>query len=194
MKVKATGRSHKVVLEMGSRDSTLPAISLPEVRLRQILVPVDFSDCSHKALHYAASFAKQFNAEVLLLHVIISVPPPPQMLVFEGQEFTAAYHEETSKQLMEWRDEVGSGVSVRAVVRNGTAAHYEITEAARESNSDLIVIGNQGRTGLSRMLIGSTAERVVRNAPCPVLVIREREHDFIAESKSAAAEQSITTE
>jgi nucleotide-binding universal stress UspA family protein len=154
------------------------------MRIKQILVPVDFSDCSHKALQYGVSFARQFSAEVLLLHVLVTVPPPPQMLVFDIETMHSKYHEDAAKHLSKWRKEAISQASVKAVVREGLAAHQEIVAAAHECNSDLIVIGNHGRSGLSRMLTGSTAERVVRHAPCPVLVVRGREHEFLVAAKS----------
>lgn len=179
MKIKATRRSRKVVLEMASSDSALPPAGLSELQLRRILVPVDFSECSHKALHYGVQFARQFNAELMLLHVMVTQPPPPEILL-DLEKLDAQYHEQAAKRLSEWRTEVVPLVAVKAVIRDGTSAHHEIVEAARESNSDLIVIGNHGRTGLARIWVGSTAERVVRHASCPVLVIREREHDFLA--------------
>lgn len=175
-------RSQKVILEMDRKEAGLPPAALPEWRLRHILAPVDFSECSRKAMHYAASFAKQFNAEVTLLHVVVLVPPPPQMLVYEPETLTAKYHEHAAKALAEWRKEIVSQGTVKATVRGGVAAHQEIVTAAQECNTDLIVIGNHGRTGLARLFTGSTAERVVRHAPCPVLVVREREHEFLRET------------
>jgi len=187
MKVRTSRRSRNVVIEMEPKDSALPPVSLPELQVKRILAPVDFSDCSHKAFHYAIQFARQFNAELMLLHVVIALPPPPQMVILERETLSAEYRVESAKQLSKWRREAVPGVSVKAVTREGTAAHQEIVEAARESNSDLIIIGNHGRTGWSRILVGGTAERVVRHAPCPVLVIREREHDFVADDKSRAS-------
>jgi nucleotide-binding universal stress UspA family protein len=183
MKIKKD-RSHVVVETDRKESGLLPGVA-PELRLKQILVPVDFSECSHKALQYGVSFARQFNAEVLLLHVVVTVPPPPQMLVFELETLRANYYEEAAKHLSEWRKEVVSRASVKAIVREGVAAHREIVAAAHECNSDLIVIGNHGRGGLSRVLTGSTAERVVRHAPCPVLVVRGREHEFLVGAKSS---------
>jgi universal stress protein A len=116
------------------------------------------------------------------------IPPSPVVLdVLENKELVAQYHEEMAKHLSAWRSEAVPAVIVKAVTRAGTAAHQEIIEAAQESNSDLIVIGNHGRTGLKRLMMGGTTEKVVRHAPCPVLVIREREHEFLAgESKRSA--------
>jgi universal stress protein A len=182
MKVRTARRSRNVrnvVLEMEPKDSALPPIPLPELQIKRILAPVDFSDCSHKSFHYAIHFARQFNAELMMLHVLVAVPPPPLVPIPHARELSADYHEQAARELSEWRKEVASGITAKAVTRVGMAAHQEIIEAARESNSDLIVIGNHGRTGLSRWITGGTTERVVRHAPCPVLVIREREHDFV---------------
>jgi universal stress protein A len=190
MKVSTARRSRNVVLEIEPKDSALPPVGVPELQLKHILVPVDFSACSHKAFHYAIHFARQFNAELMLLHVMESTPIPPSPVVLdvlENPERTAEHQEEMARHLSEWRREAVPGLAVKAVTRTGTAAHHEIVQAASECNIDLIVIGNQGRTGLARMMVGSTAERVVRRAPCPVLVVRQREHDFLAEESSRGA-------
>jgi nucleotide-binding universal stress UspA family protein len=189
MKVK-TSRSRNVVMEMKPGDVSLPPCGLAELRLKHILVPVDFSECSHKALQYAYSFARQFSSEILLLHVVVAVPPPPQMLVFESESLRAKYHEEAAKQLAQWRREMVPQTSVKAVVRAASSAHQEIVEAAHDCNCDLIIMGNHGRSGLARMLTGSTAERVVRHAPCPVLVVREREREFLVKDTSGLARKS----
>jgi nucleotide-binding universal stress UspA family protein len=75
------------------------------------------------------------------------------------------------------------------VVRNGSSAYQEIIGAATDGNVDLIIIGTHGRSGLAHVFLGSTAERVTRHAPCPVLVVREQEHDFVpgAEARSRSA-------
>ena len=192
MKVRKD-RSDKVVVEMDRTGSALPPIAVPELLLKHILVPVDFSECSRKALQYATSFAKQFSAGITLLHVVVAVPPPPQMMVFETETVRAKYHEEAARNLSDWRNEVVPRASVKALVREGISAHQEIVAMAYECNCDLIVIGNHGRSGLSRMLTGSTAERVVRHAPCPVLIVRERQHEFLvgAERSSSSSEKSV---
>lgn len=184
MKVKK-GRSNQLVIETSQAESALPPIAVPELRIKNILVPVDFSPCSHKALHYALSFARQFSADILLLHVVVIVPPPPQMLVLESDALRANYYEDAAKRLSEWRKEAISRVSVKATVRQGTSAPQEIVAAAHECNSDLIVLGNHGRSGLARAIMGSTAERVVRHAPCPVFVVREKEHEFLVGAKES---------
>ncbi len=190
MKVRKD-RSDKVILEMDRTGAALPPVAVPELLLRHILVPVDFSQCSHKALQYATSFAKQFSANITLLHVVVSVPPPPQMVVFETETARSKCHEEAARHLSEWRNEVVPRASVKALVREGVSAHQEIVALAHECNCDLIVIGNHGRSGLSRMLTGSTAERVVRHAPCTVLVVRERQHEFLVGATQSGSEKSV---
>src|SRR4051812_7937497 len=99
MKIRASRRSRNVVLEMESKDSGLPPVAVAELRLKRILVAVDFSESSRKAFQYAVQFARQFNAELMLLHVVVTVPPPPQMVVFEAEQLSAKYQEEAAKQL-----------------------------------------------------------------------------------------------
>jgi universal stress protein A len=189
MKIRAARRSQDVVLEIGPRNSTLPPISVPEVNLKKILVPIDFSELSRKAMQYALTFARQFNAEVLLLHVLEFTPlttPVPPLPTIQDEMTRVTLRESAAKQLAVWRDEISSQAAVRGSVRDGVSAHAEIVKAATEGNFDLIILGTQGRTGLAHLLIGSTAERVVRHAPCPVLVVREREHDFVTSRKEAS--------
>lgn len=183
MKVRTARRPGKVVLELDGTEAGLPPSPLPELRLRRILVPVDFSGCSRKALEYGRSFARQFNAELVLLHVIDlpvsgGLPMEPVLPDLEAPETVA-------KDLATWAREAG-GPSTKAVIRTGPA-WAEIVEAADEGNVDLIVVGTHGRTGLAHLLLGSTAEKVMREAPCPVLVVREVEHDFL---ESAAGTES----
>jgi universal stress protein A len=149
--------------------------------LKRILVPIDFSPLSKKALQYALRFAEEFGAEVILLHVI----EPEVPLAFDGfmipppivTNKDCAKCEDRLKHLASSMTSRGTN-HVEAAVRSGLAA-YEIGEAAKECDVDLIVIATHGYTGWKHFAIGSTAERVVRAAPCPVLVVREREHEFV---------------
>ena len=151
------------------------------VNLKRILVPVDFSPLSKKALHYAKRLAQQFGADVNVLHVVEPEIPP----VFDGYMMAPPTISNGSSascagQLRALRNSVRSaGIGrVDSTVRCGLAA-YEIVEAAKELDVDLIVIATHGYTGWKHFAIGSTAERVVRAAPCPVLVVREKEHEFV---------------
>ncbi len=154
--------------------------SAAAIGLKRILVPVDFSPLSKKALHYATRMAREFGAEVNILHVVEPEVPP----AFDG--FMIAPPPISNGAGNSWTGQLKSLVSlvrkagvepVDSSVRSGLAA-FEIVEAAKELDVDLIVIATHGYTGWKHFAIGSTAERVVRAAPCPVLVVREKEHDF----------------
>jgi nucleotide-binding universal stress UspA family protein len=178
MKVKPSSKSGSVVLELDEDVAQLPAKTLPEVKLRRILVPVDFSEPSRKALNYAVSFAKLFKAEVLLLHAVEPPSTPPETILTDSNLVNADVEKAAKKRLTEWSKEVELRTAVRATVRVGNP-HFQILEEAKSGNVDLIVMGTKGRTALAHLFIGSTAERVVRHAPCPVMVVRERERDFV---------------
>ena len=141
--------------------------------LKRVLVPVDFSEPSRKALYYALWLARPFDAEVRLLHVVEALVLPPDVEVLDLEVFARTLNDEAAKCLSKWRKEVASESPVEEELRAGTP-YREIVAAAGERNMDLIVMG-PGRTGLAGLLIGSTAERVAHHAPCPVLVVRERE-------------------
>jgi nucleotide-binding universal stress UspA family protein len=150
--------------------------SLLPLQLKKILVPIDFSPLSKKALHYAVEFAQQFNARLTVLKVL---DPPPGIVNLQEAAFSDEKLLLTEKNLRALIDGSRSnGVSEAGfTVRVGIPSH-EIVEAARELDVDLIVIGTHGYTGWKHFCIGSTAERVVRAAPCPVFVVREKEHEF----------------
>jgi nucleotide-binding universal stress UspA family protein len=158
-----------------------PILNAPSalLHLREILVPTDFSSASKKSFRYALRFAEQFGAAITLLHVI--APPAPAMrmaLVPEADfEDRLAIAEKNLHGLTDLYHAADS-LTVQANVRIGQPSH-DIVEAARELDSDLIVIATHGYTGWKHLCLGSTAERVVRCAPCPVLVVREKEHEFI---------------
>lgn len=155
-------------------DTTVPVS--PVFELKKILVPVDFSSCSQKALHYAIPFAKKFGAELLLLHVV-----EPLVLVGAPEGMTEDVVESTEdvqNRLRGVRESVPADIATRTLVRAGSP-HFEIIGVAKEFGVDLVILSTHGRTGLEHVLIGSTAERVVRRLGCPVLVVREHEHDFI---------------
>lgn len=149
----------------------------PLIHLKNILVPLDFSEMSFKSLQYAVPFARQFGAKLTLLHVL-NPPVCPSDFPFPGplgQDCCAA----VEKRLEEIRDtKIPAELPVATIVRQGFAFDG-ILAVAREICADLIITTTHGRTGVSHLLMGSTAENIVRQAPCPVFVVREREHDFI---------------
>ena len=166
-----------------ARRARVTVKTLPEsaLRVKKILVPTDFSAESKKALNYAQAFAQQLGSALVLLHVV-------ETLVYPGElgygsmvlpEMTATLQENGKTRLeMLAKEELSPSIPVRTEVRVGTAFN-EITAAAKEHNVDLIVLATHGYTGLKHVLLGSTAERVVRYSPCPVLTVRVRGHEFI---------------
>jgi universal stress protein A len=149
------------------------------IAVRKILVPTDFSPASRKSLSYALRFAEELNSEITLLHVLEPETPVtlagPAVAVFSEREL--ADIEESLRALADSAEKAGVA-GTKSILRKGVATH-EIVEAAKELDVDLIVIATHGFTGLKHFAIGSTAERVARAASCPVLVVREKEHDFI---------------
>ena len=140
--------------------------------VRSILVPIDFSKPSEKALEYAISLAKQFGAKLTVLSVVEPFPTPDfayYPLVMESDKIVA----ETKRRLEKVTAKAGiaSECLEKTLVRNGVP-YREIVDAARTLKIDLIVISTHGYSGLAHVIMGSTAERVVRHAECPVLVVR----------------------
>jgi universal stress protein A len=142
-------------------------------RQMKILVPVDFSPASKKLLKYVSRLAGKFSAQVTLLHVLAPAPSPN----FAGTAGAPTVPEtelsaEEGLRALIVSPRNGSVVRARGITRTGVPSH-EIVEMAKEAGIDLIVIGALGRTGGKQFCIGSTVERVVRAAPCSVLVVRE---------------------
>lgn len=143
-------------------------------KIEKILVPLDFSPASVEALDYAVSIAKQFQAAIHLAHVY----PPDEAssaagaghLLFQSAEAIERLNEELTgihqKHVPTFRPE-------NCHIRGGQP-YQEIVRLAREIDADLIVLATRGHSGLKHLLLGSTAERVVRSGPCPVLVTRKR--------------------
>jgi len=143
--------------------------------IKKILVPIDFSDYSKKALQYTVTFAKQFNAELCLIYVIEPVIYPADLsmgqVVIPQTEIDLSTK---SRQELESlaKTEIGLLLKYEIIIKNGKP-FMEIIETASEIDADLIIISTHGHTGVEHLLFGSTAEKVVRKAPCPVLTIRE---------------------
>lgn len=142
--------------------------------IRRILVPTDFSDSARQALDWASTLAREFKAEILLLHVVENLTvgyasdlfPVPMAEVYE--EISGYARSELAKLVQELRT---GGVTVTERLAQGTPS-AEIIRIAKEEGVDLIVVGSHGKGLLDHALFGSTTERVVRKAPCPVLTCR----------------------
>ena len=146
-----------------------------DLDIKKILVPIDFSDYSKSALKYAVNFCKNYNAEMILIYVVEPVIYPPDFSM--GQIAIPSVNAEMDERAKQELDklaktEIPNNVSVKAMIKTGKP-FVEIVETARELDADLIIIATHGRSGVEHILFGSTAEKVVRKAPCPVLTLRE---------------------
>ena len=151
------------------------------IELKKILVPTDFSDFSHLALQYGISFCREYGAEMIFLHVIEDpfYPSTGGSFGFDMAGFFEKMEEESRKKMDELlTPELREGVSVQLMISRG-APFLEIIRVAKEQAIDMIVLATHGRTGLAHVLMGSVTEKVVRKAPCPVLVVRKAQHEFI---------------
>jgi nucleotide-binding universal stress UspA family protein len=166
----------KKLLAQKRKPSSKPASKrlVPRLGIHRILVPIDFSDHSKNALKYAVSYASQIGARLDLLYVVEPTIYPADFSF--GQVGFPNIEEELRKRGSEelntlMASEVGGKVLAECSVRTGKP-FYEINEYAGEHHCDLIIIATHGHTGMEHILFGSTVEKVVRKAPCPVLVVR----------------------
>jgi nucleotide-binding universal stress UspA family protein len=155
------------------------------IAIKTILLPSDGSECSGKATAYALSFARQYGARVVALHVIDQRWQEQTRVAFAevGQDLTQkirnGYEAEARRILREVADAAEkAGVPVETRIVTGVPFE-DIVRLGQELPADLIIMGTHGRTGMSHLLLGSVAEKVVRKAPCPVLTVRQAEHDFV---------------
>jgi len=141
----------------------------------RILLPTDFSGCSEAAARTALRLAERFGSRILLLHVLDEWTAADPM--FRGEiplETVRSRMEQFARESIDafLVDHFPGFGNLHATLASGIP-YREILRAAREFPADLIVIGTHGRTGVEHVLFGSTAEKVVRLAPCPVLTVRE---------------------
>ena len=152
-----------------------------EPEISKVLVPIDFSDYSKSALKYAVSFVKHFKAKLILVYVVEPVIYPPDFSM--GQIAIPSVDLDIDKRAFEELNklaelEIPSEIQVLSVVKTGKP-FIEIIETAGEQDADLIIIATHGHTGMEHILFGSTAEKVIRKAPCPVLTLREPIKGFL---------------
>ncbi|MBZ4659398.1 MAG: UspA domain protein [Desulfacinum sp.] len=156
------------------------------IRLEKILVPVDFSEYSQKAVRYGVEIAKDRKASLTLLHVInqriIDAVHELSVKGYKG-DFVEVMRKMVSEREAElqqmvpqdWREGIPE---LGFEIRKGRPSE-EVIKYAKEHGMDLIVVGTHGRSALASALLGSVANTVVLRAPCPVLVVRAIEHDFV---------------
>jgi nucleotide-binding universal stress UspA family protein len=150
-------------------------------RIERILAPVDFLDMTEEVTDFAASLAREFGAALTILHVV-HVPPLAEASTWLEPVITPSVEQEMRLQLKaaaeaklkQLAEQCGrQGVETGFEVREGVP-FAEIIALAQEQKTDLIVMGSQGRRGLTHFLVGSVAERVVRRAHCNVLCVKPK--------------------
>jgi nucleotide-binding universal stress UspA family protein len=152
------------------------------IRLAKLLVPTDFSEDSEQAARYAVELAKRFQAEIHCIHVV-DIPADlmstsDYYMTGPSEQFVDQLREESKKNLEAFTEKNLEGAQVQTAFLEGSP-FVEIIRYARDQQIDLVVIATHGRTGLKHVLFGSVAEKVVRKAPCPVLVVKREERDFV---------------
>jgi universal stress protein A len=167
MPTKSTPKSAAGRASNGAKSSTF--------RLKRILVPLDFSGESRRALPQAIGLAEKFGARIVLVHVVAPVlapTMPPAMGISLEAVPVPGLRKAAANQLHERGEKlVPPALYERSIVSMGHPAS-EIIAIAERIGADLIVLTTHGRSGITRFLMGSTAEQVVRHAPCPVLTVR----------------------
>lgn len=144
-------------------------------QIKNILVPIDFSDYSKSALKYSLEFAKTFKAKLFLIYVVEPQIYPADFTM--GQVAVPPIDSDMTQiaknELCQLIDsEIGKEIECEAIIKSGQP-FLEINSTAGDIDADLIIIATHGHTGVEHLLFGSTAEKVVRKAPCPVLTLRE---------------------
>ena len=153
------------------------------IALKKILVPTDFGEAADAALTYARALARNFGSSIDVLHVAEDA----SARLFAGEAFVAMPAtlqrdiEEVARKQLDERliDNDPEPLPTRPIVVTSNAPVLTIVNYARETGVDLIVMGTHGRSAMTHLLMGSVAERVVRLAGCPVLVVRHPEHEFV---------------
>ena len=155
---------------------------MKDIAFKRILVPTDFSKYSEAAIKFALTFAKRLESEVSFLYV-----RPPEFSfsgafkAFEHKKVERGKQKEISEQEERLRAFLKKfplkGLKTHFLVRSGPP-YVEIILAAKKIKADLIILGTHGRTGLLHIMMGSVAERVAREASCPVMVVKPEEAEF----------------
>jgi nucleotide-binding universal stress UspA family protein len=153
----------------------------PVIEIKKILIPTDFSEYSQFALKYAMALAVSFKARLYVIHVCehAITGAGTEAYHFSVPEFLADVEKAERESLEKIVSEIRSaGIDAQSVFTTGRA-YIDIVDKAKELDVDLITLATHGRKGLSHFVFGSTAEKIVRLAPCPVLTVKHPEHDFV---------------
>ncbi len=170
MNLKAFGGQRRSSPEQSESRVGASGTMRSEWRLKRILVAVDFSEGSRRALEFAGSLVRKLGAEAILVHVFEGVPG--ELKILEATFVDTSFRDEAQQKLADWQRELGAAVGgVKTVFREGASVHREILSAAEESKADLVVLGRAGSWGINRLLTGNIVAKVLSQAPCPVLVV-----------------------
>jgi nucleotide-binding universal stress UspA family protein len=147
------------------------------VKIQRILFPTDFSQSAQQAQNYACELAKKFGAELHAMHIVpdpLPVPGPEGSWILPDESVPARKHEAELELAVRMEAALAGDVKVVRSVPVGKPVQV-IIDYAKTHEIDLIVIGTHGHTGLSHLLLGSIAEKVVRLATCPVLTVHSKD-------------------
>jgi len=143
-----------------------------------ILVPTDFSQLSSVAVDYAFRMAKRLGAKMFFLHVLDLNQEPGEMAALYQEAYLLS--KEKAEALLGDLVQRATRLGIEAEAKRVEGSPFvEIIQTAKKLQADLIIMGTHGRTGLSHMMMGSQAERVVRQAACPVLTVKSPTHLFV---------------
>ena len=149
--------------------------------LEQILVPVDFSETSDRAVDYGCTLAALFGSRLHLLHVVEAPhigPTGAALWSYSLPALVKRLERSAEKRMADYAARPDQPFAVERVARLGEP-FVEIVRYAHRQGIDLIVMGTHGRGAVAHLLLGSVAERVVRKAPCAVMTVRDRCHEFV---------------
>jgi len=148
--------------------------------VKNIVIPTDFSKISYTAFHYAKEIGYMYKAKLHLIHILDEVPPVFGNGLNGNSKETISEEAEiiAREKLEQAKEELGqsTGLEISVELRKGVD-HEEIIKYAKELNAELIVIATHGRSGVMQTLLGSVAQKVIKNAKCPVLVTTPEEKD-----------------
>ncbi len=146
--------------------------------IQRIVAPTDFSRHSELSLEAAVELAEKFGAELHVLHIVVPQiyqSEMPEMMLPPMEDLTKEMLAAARRRMDKWRKGAPKGLNLEThVIESTRKEDIAICEFAEQNAADLIVIGSHGHTGLAHLLLGSTAEHVVRHAHCPVLVVKPR--------------------
>jgi nucleotide-binding universal stress UspA family protein len=149
------------------------------IEVNKVLVAVDFSKESQLAAKFAVSIAHEYKAKLYVIHVVTPLPSSLGAEVPDFDSFQRQYIERFGEDLKRVIPEkIKRIIEVEEILEVGEPYHM-IVEKAKELDVDIIVLATHGRTGISHILLGSVAERVIRHAPCPVFAIRNPKDKYV---------------